>query len=189
MLSDPEIIQQVLAGDTSRYRLLVDRYKDRSFSLAVGIVKDEVVAEEAIQDAFLKAFQSLSGFEGRAKFSTWLYRIVVNEALGRVRKKDILRGSEEVSELTEAQQYAVAESLDTMKQEEQKKYVRSTLDRMRPGDALVLELYYLEDFSIEEVAATTGYTQSNTKTILHRARKRFYIILREQLHDEIRSIV
>lgn len=188
-MNDPEIIQKVLEGDASCYRHLVDRYKDRSFSLAVGIVKEAVVAEEVIQDAFLKAFQSLSSFQGRSRFSTWFYRIVVNEALGRIRKKDLLRDAGEVTEITESQQHSVAETLDTLKHQEQKRYVNTTLGRMRPGDALVLKLYYLEECSMEEIASVTGYTRTNAKTMLHRARKRFYHILRDQLQDEVRSIV
>ena len=88
---DEIYIQKVLEGDINSFRYLVDRYKDMSFSIAISILKDENEAEDAIQDAFIKAFNSLRGFRNRSKFSTWLYRIVVNESLARTRRKKHLR--------------------------------------------------------------------------------------------------
>jgi RNA polymerase sigma-70 factor (ECF subfamily) len=189
VLSDPEIIRRVCIGDTNAYRFLVERYKDRAFSLAAGITKEDVTAEEAVQDAFLKAYQALPDFEGRSKFSTWFYRIVVNEALGKMRKKDQWQDYGGSAELSDRQLFDVAETLEYCKRDDQVRYIRSTLDRMKPGDAVVLELYYLEELNLDEIASVTGYTRTNVKTILHRARQRFYAILKDQLQDEVRSIV
>ena len=75
---DESYIQKVLNGDIKSFRYFVDKYKHLLFSTSMRIIKDEQIAEEAVQDAFLKAFQGLNGFKGKSKFSTWLYKIVVN---------------------------------------------------------------------------------------------------------------
>ncbi len=77
-LSDSEIVDSVLSGNEKDYSLLVDRYKDRAYSLLCGIVKNNLDAEEALQDSFLKAFSALNSFRRDSKFSTWFYRIVYN---------------------------------------------------------------------------------------------------------------
>jgi len=77
-------IQQVLAGDVNRFGYFVEKYQKMAFATAMGILGSEADAEEAVQDAFLKAFRGLSSFKGVSKFSTWLCRITINCALSRV---------------------------------------------------------------------------------------------------------
>ena len=84
---DELYIQQVLQGDINSYRYLVEKYKNMAFTIARGITGADLVAEEVVQDGFLKAFQNLKKFKRKAKFSTWFYKIVVNESLKRARKK------------------------------------------------------------------------------------------------------
>ena len=86
-LSDQEIIDSVKLGNQSDYSIIVDRYKDKAFSLLKKMLKNEQDAEETLQDCFLKAYNSLSGFKGEAKFSTWFYRIVYNTALTKLSSK------------------------------------------------------------------------------------------------------
>jgi len=73
-----EIINQVKEGDTSLFRLLIDKYKDVSFSLACSILRNEQDAEDALQEAFIKAYNGLKRFNFHSSFATWLYKIVVN---------------------------------------------------------------------------------------------------------------
>ena len=80
-LSDFEIIESVLKGNDNDFALIVDRYKDRAFSLLCGIVKNQMDAEEALQDSFIKAFNALKSFRQEAKFSTWFYKIVYNTGI------------------------------------------------------------------------------------------------------------
>ena len=76
-----ELITRIRAGDTSGFRILVDRYKDLSFSLACSILKNEQDAEDALQESFIKAFKGLGQFNFKSSFSTWFYKIVVNTCL------------------------------------------------------------------------------------------------------------
>jgi len=83
---DGQYIKRVLNGETNAYAFLVNKYKPMVFSLALRMLKNREDAEEVAQDAFVKAYQSLSQFRGGARFSTWLYRIVYNTAVSRFRR-------------------------------------------------------------------------------------------------------
>jgi DNA-directed RNA polymerase specialized sigma24 family protein len=85
--SDAEIIQQVLAGNTALFELLMRRYNERIYRAARSIVRDEQEAEDIMQQAYVNAFTHLRQFNGSAQFSTWLTRIAINEALARVRRR------------------------------------------------------------------------------------------------------
>ena len=94
-LSDNEIIEKIRRGEKRQYARLVDRYRDKAFTLAVRILKDRQDAEEAAQDAFVRAYNALNKFEGTAKFGTWFYRILYNVCLTKLgKRKDDLRESE-----------------------------------------------------------------------------------------------
>jgi RNA polymerase sigma-70 factor (ECF subfamily) len=86
-LPDFEIAQRIAAGDREELRLLMRRYNQRLYRTARSILKDDAEAEDAVQEAYLLAYQAMSGFRGGARLSTWLVRIVVNEAIGRARKR------------------------------------------------------------------------------------------------------
>ena len=83
---DKLYIDKVLAGDLYAFNYFLKTYKDMAYSVAISIVKQEHLAEEIVQDAFMICYQSLKNFKGESKFSTWLYRIVVNCAFGTLRK-------------------------------------------------------------------------------------------------------
>ncbi|HYK48822.1 MAG TPA: sigma-70 family RNA polymerase sigma factor, partial [Terriglobales bacterium] len=85
-LSDEEVVERVLAGDTPLYEVVMRRYNTRLYRVARAILKNDGEAEDVMQDAYVRAFQHLGQFEGRAKFSTWLTRIAVHEALARAHK-------------------------------------------------------------------------------------------------------
>src|SRR5262245_9149101 len=84
--SDAELVAMALAHDVTGFHAIMRRYNRRLFRIARGILRDDALAEDALQDAYLKAFRHLGDFEGVSAFSTWLTRIVMNEALGRLRK-------------------------------------------------------------------------------------------------------
>jgi RNA polymerase sigma-70 factor (ECF subfamily) len=83
--SDRELIAKIVAGDTEKFEVLMDRYADRAYQIAYGILGQRDDAEEVTQDAFVRIFRALSRFRGDSEFSTWMYRIVVNQARNRYR--------------------------------------------------------------------------------------------------------
>src|SRR5512147_549573 len=86
-LTDEEIVARILAGETALFELIMRRYNQRLYRVARAIVKDEGEAEDVTQDAYVRAFEHLDQFAGRARFSTWLTRIAVHEASARVRRR------------------------------------------------------------------------------------------------------
>src|SRR5215472_4680333 len=84
--SDEQIVDRVLSGETALYEILMRRYNQRLYRVARAILRDDAEAEDVMQDAYVRAYQHLADFEGRAKFSTWLTRIAVHEALARSRR-------------------------------------------------------------------------------------------------------
>src|ERR1051325_51286 len=86
-LSDEQIVEQVLAGDTVLFELLMRRYNERIYRAARAITRDEREAEDVMQQAYVNAFTNLRQFKGHAQFATWLTRIAINEALARVRRR------------------------------------------------------------------------------------------------------
>src|ERR1700730_1549082 len=85
-MTDPEVIAQVLAGDTAQFEVLMRRHNQRVYRVARAIVKDEAEAEDVMQQSYVNAFLHLDQFGGRSQFSTWLTRITVHEAIARRRK-------------------------------------------------------------------------------------------------------
>lgn len=185
---DSEYIQKVLDGDTHAFRYFIETYRDMAYSLAMSIVRNEPIAEEVTQDAFLKAYKSLDKFEQRAKFSTWMYKIVKNESLKRIRKKDFSY-TDDVTELNDIGYAEVNHAVHDLAETDQKYYINMVLEQLIPNDSLVLRLFYLNEQSLKEIGDITGFSETNIKTILHRARKRFYTLLKKELKLEMKSIL
>ena len=102
-LSDEEIVSRVVEGQTALYEVLMRRYNERIYRAARAIVKDEDEAEDVMQQAYVNAYFHLRQFDRRAKFSTWLTRIAIHEALARARK----RGRYDAVDFTEQENQAV----------------------------------------------------------------------------------
>ena len=89
-LQDEEVVRRVLAGDTAMFEILMRRYNQRLYRVARVILRNDGEAEDVMQDAYVRAYQHLDQFAGKAAFSTWLTRIAVHEALARKRRRERL---------------------------------------------------------------------------------------------------
>src|SRR5262245_50669803 len=87
LLSDEQVVARVLAGQTALFEVLMRRHNERIYRAARAILRDETEAEDVMQQAYVNAYSHLRQFDGRSKFSTWLTRIAVNEALARARRR------------------------------------------------------------------------------------------------------
>lgn len=186
-MNDQHYIQKVIEGDTESFRYLVDKYKDKAFSVAFSVLRNSTFTEDVVQDSFIKAFTKINTFRGDAAFSTWLMRIVVNESIKVLRRKKI--EIESHNELVYVDEMNVNNSVDLLKDEEQRVFIDSTLAQMPYREALVLQLYYLDELSLKEMEDIVEIKSDHLKVILHRARKRFYNILKEELQHELKSII
>jgi RNA polymerase sigma-70 factor (ECF subfamily) len=177
---DDLYIRKVCDGDTDAFRYLVRAYKDMAFTVAVSVVKDELTAQEVVQDAFMKAFKGLPNFNKKASFRTWFYRIVVNESLQRIRneKKEKIVFTDEL-----AHEVVDESAVLLLHQDEQAYLVNQALKQLPPNEALVLQLFYLQEESIKEVGEITGWSEANTKVLLHRARKNMFKVLTQLMKN------
>jgi RNA polymerase sigma-70 factor (ECF subfamily) len=185
---DSIYIQKVLNGDKHAFRYFIDQYRDMSYSIALSIVKSKELAEEVTQEAFIKAYKALPKFEQRSKFSTWLYKIVTNEALKIVKKKRF-DAPTDIDDISYSEETDINTSVTELSEQDQKKYINMVLDRMLPNDSLILRLYYLNENNLKEIVEITDFSENKIKTILHRARKRFYALLKDILQHELKSIL
>jgi len=186
---DSYYINKVLAGDLSAYSSLVEKHKGMVYTVALRMVKNPQDAEEITQDAFLKAFRSLKSFKGKSKFSTWIYKIIYNTAVSRLRKKQIetIKIDNENPGNFDCEQ--TSNELKKLCDEDRKKYVRAAFEKLPEEDEIILTLYYLNESSVEEICEIIKLTKSNVKVKLHRARKKFYLALEHLLKEELTSIL
>lgn len=180
-------IQQVINGDASRFSYFVTTYKNMAFTIAINICENEQDAEEVVQDAFVKAYRSINSYKGHAKFSTWLYRIVVNTALSKIRQKKSMRHYDGL-EMAEEHFDDIESSYEKLGALDQAKYINLAIEKLNSEDRLILTLYHLDEQRIEDIAEITGIDKDNVKMKLHRARKKMYGILHRMLKSELKSI-
>jgi RNA polymerase sigma-70 factor (ECF subfamily) len=173
-----EVIDRVLAGEEAAYARLVDEYKRYAFTVALKVVGTRGEAEEAAQDAFIKAFNNLRNFNRQARFSTWLYRITFNTAISYKRKQRSDVVGIEAGEGLDSGEVSEVEASD------RKAFLMKAVARLNDADRLAIQLYYLKEFTLEEIAETTGINMNTLKVRVHRARQRLADELKRSLKSE-----
>ncbi|PRZ28121.1 RNA polymerase sigma factor [Flavobacterium granuli] len=182
---DQYYISKVVAGDTKAFAVLVDRYKDLVFTLALRMLKNREEAEEVAQDTFIKVFKSLNKFKGDSKFSTWIYRIIYNSCLDVLKKYKQEYPAVGLNEFTERQIATLDNAFDALVEKEQRQAIDDCLDRLPKEDSFLLILYYFEEQSLEDISKIVGLTANNVKVKLFRGRKKLASLLKEKLEPEI----
>jgi RNA polymerase sigma factor (sigma-70 family) len=178
-------IRQVLDGDVSQYSHVIDQYKNMAYSIAFRILNNNEDAEEAVQDSFLRAYNALHSFKGESKFSTWLYKIVVNTSINKSKGRRQFVNDINIDDLSEDHLAADVEPvLKKLVQQDRIKFVNLALDKLMMEDRLLLTLYYLNENSIAEISAITSISGENIKMKIHRARKKMFVILNGELKNE-----
>jgi len=183
--SDEQVVARVLAGDTALYELLMRRHNQRLYRVARAILRDDAEAEDVMQDAYVRAYQNLGTFEGRAKFSTWLTRIAVHEALARCQKRSRFQSLDDsnsqhgdvMNAATSSDRSPEQKSYDQELSGVLEKAVLSLPDEYR----MVFVLRDVEGMSTEETAQSLNLTQENVKVRLHRAHAK----LRKELYATV----
>lgn len=186
---DIELIKQIRGGDIAAFSQLIESHQNMAYTLAFGIVKNKQEAEEVTQDAFVKAYKSLDKYKGDAAFSTWLYRIVYNTAISKLRQR-----RPEMKDIDDSQsdkfEYRIADNnKHRLELQERKKLLKIALNKLKEEDAFILTLYYYKELSIDEISKASGLSPSNVKVKLHRGRKQMHEELNKMLKGELNSIL
>ena len=192
-LPDAEIARRIAGGDRDALTLLMRRNNQALYRAARSILKDDAEAEDAVQEAYLQAYRAIDGFRGDARLSTWLMRIVVNEALGRLRKRSrraeviSLDGNTELGDQTSEMNVGEALSAQPEQPEraamrgEMRRLIERKIDQLPDAFRTVFVLRAVEELSVDEAAGCLGIPPATVRTRYFRAKG----LLREALAREI----
>lgn len=189
--SDEVLVRAAQGGDGRAFRAILTKYNRRLYRIARGILRNDTDAEDAVQEAYVNAFTHLATFRGDSSLSTWLSRIVMNEALGRLRTRRPMAEFVEVetpSQAAEIIQFPNTVRTDperTMAQRELLRLVERVTDELPDVYRTVFVTRVIEGMSVEDTAELLGIRIETVKTRLHRARK----LVREHLDREIGPVM
>ncbi|HYD70680.1 RNA polymerase sigma factor [Azospirillum sp.] len=189
--SDPELAGRIRRGDANAFRILMQRHNQRLFRMARSVLRDPAEAEDAVQDAYILAFTRIGQFREDASLATWLGRIVLNEALRRLRQRkpmtefdeggaDGRTAGAEVIPFPGAQQ-PVATPEEDAARAETRRLLERAIDALPDPFRIIFVLREIEQMSVEETACSLGIPPDTVKTRLHRARRLLGHSLRRQL--------
>jgi RNA polymerase sigma-70 factor (ECF subfamily) len=181
--SDEAIVARVLAGDTAAFELLVRRHNRRVFRASRAILRSDDEAEDAMQEAYVSAFSHLKDFGGRARFSTWLVRIAVYEALGRLRRGKRLTSLDD-AELEEEPMATTRDPEEAAFDHELRGLLEQAVDELPVGFRAVFVMRAVEEMTVGETAEALDIPEETVRTRLHRARG----LLRQDLAEKIDSV-
>jgi RNA polymerase sigma-70 factor (ECF subfamily) len=173
---DESIVARLKAGEPALFEVLMRRHNQRLFRAARSIVRDDDEAEDVMQEAYVQAFRKLDQFEGRAKFSTWLTRIVVNEALARVRKRrphSEREGDTVVSHVRSPE--------DDVSNRELGRVLEPLVDALPEQFRSVFVLRAVEGLDVADVAESLGLPEETVRTRFFRARRMLQLQIEQQL--------
>ena len=173
------LIDRIVAGEEALYATLVNKYKSYAYTIAFKVVENRAEAEEVAQDGFIKAFHYLKKFNREAKFSTWLYRIVFNQAISYKRKNRQQFESIENSIV----EYSDRADSDLMK-DDKRVFLSQAMEKLSDADRIAVQLFYLKEYSLEETAEMLGQNINTLKVRVHRARQRLADELKKILKEE-----
>ncbi|MGQ7868523.1 RNA polymerase sigma factor [Sunxiuqinia sp. sy24] len=184
---DHYYIDRVRGGDNSAFSYLVEKYRDMVYGLSLKMLKNTEDAEELAQDTFVKAFQSLGTYKEKSKFSTWLYRITYNGAITILRKRKVELHSLDEQQLSDQDEMSINSRLHEIDKEELAESLKKALGTLPQDDQVLITLFYYEEQRVEDIVHITGLSESNVKVKIHRARKKMYGYLKENLEEAVFS--
>jgi RNA polymerase sigma-70 factor (ECF subfamily) len=170
---EPELIRQIVEGQKDLYRLLISRYQRTVHSMGLSFFKNAEDAADFTQDVFFKAYQNLSSFRGKSRFSTWLYRVAYNTAVnGITRRKEYRSLAEEDLRAEETPEQLALKSAA-------KEAVLKAVGELPEKYRVCVDLFFFYGRSIKEIEVITGFPENTIKSHVFRAKK----LLRERLES------
>jgi len=173
-LSDEDIVERVVKGETHLYEILMRKYNLRMFRISMSIVNDDMEAEDIMQTAYLNAFLQLPNFKNKSSFGTWLTRIVINESL--LHKKKIAR-RQRLNQDAEPENTNLETPLKSLMTKELKTILEKAVSKLPEKYRLVFVMREIQEMSTSETMEVLNLGESNIKIRLSRAKE----MLRNQL--------
>lgn len=182
---DKHFINLIISGDAQSFAVLVDRYKNMVFTLSLKMLQNHEEAEEASQDTFLKIYKSLSKFDGKSKFSTWLYKVTYNTCLDRLKSKKRKLSFVYPENFEDYELVSLINVLDTIEECERRFMIQDCLNLLPAEDHFLLTLYYFREKSLKEISKIMGVHENNLKIKLFRSRKKLAGIFKSKLEPQL----
>lgn len=192
--SEAEIIAALQSGDDRAAETLIRAHGPWMMAVARRIVADHALAEDCVQEAFVNAFGKIGEFEGRSSLKSWLHRIVVNQALMKLRSRrsrgeapidDLMPEFDENACRIEGPWQYLATPDEVLEREDQRAIVRAKIRDLPDSYRMVLQLRDIEELTTREVAEALGLSEANVKVRLHRARSALKKLLEPLLKGEV----
>lgn len=188
-LEDAALVSLVQGGDREAFRQVMRRSNQRLFRVARGVMNDDAEAEDVVQEAYVHAYEKLATFRGDASLLTWLTRIVLNEAYGRLRQR---RHTVDIDQIEVAQadagrvvafpaKFGSEDPLASAARDQVRRLVERAVDGLPEPFRIVFVMREIEECTVEETAASLDLKAETVKTRLHRARR----LLRAALQDTL----
>jgi len=171
-LNDRELVERVKAGDPEAERILYERHVDRVFRLAFRMTRDEVLAKDLTQDAFVRAFDRIEGFRGDASLATWLHSVTASVVLNGLRKVRRLRERERDLEAARG-----VSGAQTRAEPDLRERLTAAIAGLPDGYRTVFLMHDVEGYTHQEIAAALGVAEGTSKAQLSRARAKLRVEL------------
>src|SRR5215218_2412162 len=193
-LSDERLVERARSRDEAAVQLIMQRHNRRLYRVARSVLNDDAEAEDVVQETYFRAFTHLDGFRGDAQLSTWLTRIALNEALGRLRRRRVTISLKDIDAINDQGEvrviYLPAARQDSdpeaaAARSEVRRLLEHAVDQLPASFRTVFVLRDIEEMSVEETASQLGLRPETVKTRLHRARR----LLRQSLDRTLSSAV
>ncbi len=182
MDEENKLIRKIQNGDLNSLRVIIDNYKRMAMSIAMKIIKHREDAEDAVQESFILVYRNIGKFNFSTKFSTWFYKIVLNQSLSVVRKSKpeftAIDDDETLEEIPDS-------NFDFLEKENLEEIINSMINSLPELDSVILKLYYYENTGLDEIANIMEIKYSNAKVILHRARLKLKAGLLKKYSNEV----
>jgi len=174
-LNEPLVVSQIVSGQKNLFRLLVRQHERAVYGMGMSFFRNQDDASDFTQDVFLKAYRSLSGFEGRSRFSTWLYKIAYNTAINEVnrRKEYFSLAEEDAEKIISGAETPERITIRNAAREAVRAAVKELPERFR----ICVDLFFFYDRSYQEIESITGIPVNTIKSHVFRAK----ILLKEKL--------
>lgn len=198
-LDEAELVALARQGAAGAFREIMRRNNQRLFRVARGVLRDDAEAEDAVQEAYVRAFQGLAGFRGEAGLSTWLTRIAFNEALGRVRRRRATVDLGLVDAVAQtgkgacilmfpgAAQQSGTDPEDALARGQLRRLLEEAIDALPGRFRVVLVARDVDGLNVEDTARMLGLRQITVRTRLHRARRLLRAALEARVGGSLRG--
>ena len=185
--SDNALVESILAGDAFAFERMMRQHNRRLFRVARSILRDDAEAEDAVQDGYIEAHRALGRFRGESRLSTWLTRIVVNQALARRRvRRSSIDAEADLDTVPDHGDDDIPQTPETQAMRaELRRIIESSIDRLPETQRTVFILRAVEGLSVDETAAALSISAGNTKVRFLRARAQ----LREALGQRLGTLL